>query len=168
MRLRNLEAKDAPFMYEWMKDATVNCWFRFDPEATTMELVKQFIKVNDNTDGVDYHYAIVDEADEYLGTVSIKNVDLIAKSGEYAIVLRSSAQGKGAGSFATKAIQKIAFEELKLHRLYLNVLSDNVHAWNFYERLGFVFEGEFIDCLKLRDKYCSLRWYRKLDSEYEK
>lgn len=153
-------------MYEWMKDETVNCWFRFNPDDITIESTKEFILKNNNTDNVNFHYAIVDDNDEYLGTVSLKNVNYDYLNGEYAIVLRSVAQGKGAASFATREIQRIAFEELGLHRIYLNVLSDNEHAWKLYEHWGFVCEGESVDSIKVRGKYSSLKWYRKLRSEY--
>lgn len=166
MRLRNLELKDAPLMYEWMKDETVTRWFRFNTDNITIESTKEFILENDNKDKVNYHYAIVDDNDEYLGTVSLKNIDYDDLNGEYAIVLRKMAQGKGVGSFATHEIQRIAFEELGLHRLYLNVLSDNVHAWKLYEYWGFIYEGESVDSIKVRGKYKSLKWYRKLKSEY--
>ena len=166
MRLRNLELKDAPFMYEWMKDETVTRWFRFNTDNITMESTKEFILKNDNKGKVNYHYAIVDDNDEYLGTVSLKNINYDDLNGEYAIVLRKAAQGKGAGSFATKEIQRIAFEELGLHRIYLNVLSDNEHAWKLYEHWGFTYEGESIDSIKIRGEYKSLKWYRKLKSEY--
>lgn len=166
MKLRDLELKDAPFMYEWMKDESVTCWFRFRAESITMDSVQMFILKNNNTDLVNFHYAIVDDNDEYLGTVSLKNVNYDDLNAEYAIVLRKLAQGKGAASFATKEIQKIAFDELGLHRLYLNVLSDNEHAWKLYEHWGFIFEGESIDSVRIRDEYKSLRWYRKLKSEY--
>ena len=166
MKLRDLELKDAPFMYEWMKDESVTCWFRFHAENITMDSVQMFILKNNNTDLVNFHYAIVDDNDEYLGTVSLKNVNYDDLNAEYAIVLRKLAQGKGAASFATKEIQKIAFDKLGLHRLYLNVLSDNEHAWKLYEHWGFIFEGESIDSVRIRDEYKSLRWYRKLKSEY--
>ena len=40
MRLRNLQQKDVPFIYEWMKDPSVNCFFRFDAEQVSLETVQ--------------------------------------------------------------------------------------------------------------------------------
>lgn len=166
MKLRKLKEKDAPLMEEWMKDKKVNRFFRFDPAMITSQSVLEFIGKNQNTEN-SYHFAVVDEEDVYLGTVSLKNIDLVSRNGEYAISIRSSAQGLGAGLFATHEILKFAFNQLGLERIYLNVFSDNIHAIQFYQKMGFVLEGEFIDHLRVRGELKSLKWFRMMKSEYE-
>jgi RimJ/RimL family protein N-acetyltransferase len=167
MKLRKLQYKDAPFMLEWMKDNKVNQFFRFDPEQVTMESVIDFIKGSQSI-ADSYHFAIVDENDNYLGTVSLKNVDIISNNGEFAITLRTCAQGRGAGRYATEQILSFAFKQLDLERVYLNVLSDNESAISFYKKIGFIYEGEFYHHIILRGKYRSLMWFRMMKSEYEK
>lgn len=166
MKLRKLVEKDAQFMLEWMKDEKVNCYFRFKPQDITIESTKEFIRQSKNNK-LSYNYAIADDDDEYLGTVTLKNIDKISKNGEYAIALRTKAQGQGAGRYATEEILKIAFNELKLERVYLNVLSVNEHAIKFYEKIGFVYEGEFLEHVMINDNLRSLRWYRMMRCEYE-
>jgi diamine N-acetyltransferase len=166
MKLRKLEDKDAPYMKEWMKDKKVNCFFRFDPDSVTSDSVRAFIKNSQNTNN-SYHFAIADEEDTYLGTVSLKNIDMDAKSGEYAIALRACAQGKGAGRFATYEILKFAFEKLGLNRVYLNVLSDNEKAIKFYQKIGFICEGEFYQHVYIKGELKSLKWFRMMKDEYE-
>ena len=111
------------------------------------------------------HLAIVDDKDEYLGTVSLKNIDKKAKDAEYAISLRSAYHGKGIGKIATRLILEYAFDELGLSRVYLNVLSDNVRAIALYEKCGFQFEREEKDCLKIKGKTVSLKWYSITNGE---
>jgi diamine N-acetyltransferase len=166
MKLRKLAEKDAPFMLEWMKDENVKCYFRFNSDNITYESTLQYIEQSHQAIN-SYHFAIVDDSDEYLGTVSLKDVDIHAQCGEYAIALRTKAQGKGAGRYATEEILKFAFEQLGLNRVYLNVLSDNIHAINFYKKIGFIYEGEFYQHIKLRDELKSLMWFRMMRCEYE-
>ncbi|MFF2912161.1 GNAT family N-acetyltransferase [Paenibacillus sp. NPDC057934] len=166
MNLRPLKNKDSALMIEWMKDPKVNQYFRFDPDKMTTEAINLFIQ-NSVDDDTNIHLAIVNEEDEYLGTVSLKNIDHVAKTGEYAIVLRSSSQGMGAGKFATESILSLAFNELQLERVYLNVLSDNLNAIEFYHKIGFVFEGEFYNHLSIRGSLKSLKWYRMMRCEYD-
>lgn len=166
MKLRNLNENDAPFMEEWMKDEKVNCFFRFDPDKVTSQSVLEFICKNQNN-GDSYHFAVADDKDMYLGTVSLKNIDPIAKNGEYAISLRSCAQGIGVGRFATLEILKFAFEKLGLERVYLNVLAENEHAIQFYQKTGFVYEGEFYHHISVRGELKSLKWFRIMKCEYE-
>jgi len=158
MRLRQLGKKDAPLILEWMKDPNINCFFRFDPETITIESIINFIDKAMNSQ-TDRHYALVDDADTYLGTISLKNINMVRKNAEYSISIRKNIIGTGAALFGTTEVLKIAFSKLKLHKVYLNVLSDNFRAIRFYEKIGFVFEGEFVDHLFIRSQYRSLKWY---------
>lgn len=155
--LRELEEKDAPFMLEWMHDATINCNFQYPFGDMTLEKVKKFIE-NCNDEG-NKHFAIVDEKDEYLGTISLKNISQTNKNAEYAVVTRKKAQGTGVAKAATKEIIRYAFEELDLHKVYLNVLQDNERAIRFYEKCGFVEEGISRDAIRIKDDYKNLIWY---------
>ncbi|NQX47274.1 GNAT family N-acetyltransferase [Paenibacillus tritici] len=166
MKIRSLQSKDAAFILEWMRDPSVNIFFRMNPNTANINSIHSFIEKS-NKDKVNKHLAIVDESDEYLGTVSLKNIDVEAGTGEYAIVLRSSSQGIGAGRFGTESILSIGFKELKLNRIYLNVLSENHNAIGFYDRIGFVFEGEFINHIKVNGNLKNLKWYRMMRCEYD-
>lgn len=163
--LRKLEEKDAPHMLEWMHDETINCFFRFDAANMTYEKALDYIvKANEAED--ELHFAIVDEADEYMGTISLKNIDKINRKAEYAISTRSCAHGKGVAMKATEEILGIAFKELELNKVYLNVLSVNERAVRFYEKAGFSYEGEFVQDILIRNEFYNLKWYGMLAAEY--
>lgn len=156
--LRKLMEKDAEKMLEWMHDPDINCYFRFDANDMNMERTIEFI-IKSNESKTDRHYAIVNEDDEYLGTVSLKNIDYKNKKAEYAISTRKKAHGTGVAYEATKEIIRIAFEELNLNRLYLNVLSINERAIKFYEKVGFIFEGESKQDIYIRGNFYNLKWF---------
>lgn len=168
MYLRALAEKDINEMLEWMHDPEIQKCFRVNMADYTREDVRHFICSAEvkPVDGRDIHYAIADDNDEYLGTISLKSVDLVSSNAEYAISLRKCAQGKGIAAWATKEILRIAFEEFGFQRVYLNVLSDNQKAIRLYEKCGFVYEGTFRNHLLLRGEYKSLRWYSVLKEEY--
>lgn len=170
MILRRLEMKDVDGMVEWMQDPEIAQYFLFDMNNASLEQqARKFIlKAQEQfAEKCSMHYAIVDEADEYVGTISLKNIDWIAQNAEYAICLRHKAHGKGYGSAATSELLRIAFEELFLKRVYLNVLSHNQTAIRLYEKMGFTFEGEFRQHLFLRGQVCSLQWFAMLNEEYD-
>lgn len=168
MHLRSLEEKDVEGMLEWMNDPDIQRCFRFSAQEKTRKEVLDFIKGAEirPTDGKNIHYAIADDNNEYLGTISLKNVDLQSRNAEYAISLRRCAQGKGIATWATKEILKKAFEEFQLQRVYLNVLSDNEKAIRLYEKCGFIYEGAFRRHLFLRGEFKTLMWYSILNNEY--
>lgn len=138
IRLRKLKKKDAPFMLEWMHDPSIACFFRFDAQNITLSDCKKYID-SANDDKHSLHLAIVDRNDEYLGTISLKNIDREKKEAEYAISTRKKAHGTGVALWATKEILRIAFDELKLNRVYLYVLKENYRANAFYQKAGFLF-----------------------------
>lgn len=168
MKLRLLEEKDVEGMLEWMHDPKVNCFFRFDAEDMTCEKAIGFVKHAKETaeNNETFHFAIVDDDDQYMGTVSLKDIDWEAKAAEYAISLRSASQGNGYGSQATRAVLEYAFKNLKLNRVFLNVLSDNETAIRMYEKCGFRYEGEFRNHICIRGKIKSLKWFAILKNEF--
>ncbi|MFR1808044.1 MAG: GNAT family N-acetyltransferase [Pygmaiobacter massiliensis] len=158
MKLRKLEEKDIPWILEWMKDPEVNCFFRFDPVAVTHQTVADFVAAAQDFSKA-RHYACVDDNDIYLGTISLKNINEKDKNAEYAISFRKAAQGNGAAKFATLEILRIAFEEMSLARVYLNVLENNARARKFYEKCGFRYEGTFQRHLCIKGVFYNLCWY---------
>lgn len=166
MKLRKLQEKDAQGMLEWMHNPNVTKGLQKDFAHMTIEHCRSFIQsAQDTTE--DMHMAICDDQDVYQGTVSLKHIDLTNKNAEYAISMRTSAQGKGFASYGTKEILRIAFEELKLNKVYLNVLSDNTRAIRFYEKMHFQKEAVFERHI-VQESEKDLWWYRIFREEYEK
>lgn len=167
MYLRRLKEKDAELMLEWMHDQDVIENMAADFMHMTIEDCLQFIKNSNEDENITLNRAICTEQDEYLGTVSLKNISNIDNNAEYAIILRTSAMGSGAAKVATMEILKIAFEELKLHKVYLNVRSGNIRAQKFYNKIGFRNEGTFKDhVINKNGDYENLIWLAILNKEF--
>lgn len=166
MHIRNLEKKDAPLMLEWMHDPDVVTYLANDFEHMKIENCLSFMEAGAK-DEQNIHLAICDDKDEYLGTVSLKNINKIHQNAEYAISTRKKAHGTGAAQFGTKEILKKAFEELGLNRVYLNVLEENVRADKFYNKMGFVYEGTFCRHLFIKGEFHNLKWYGMTKEKYE-
>ncbi len=170
IRIRSLKEEDAHFMLEWMHDSKIQKRFQKNMMSMTLQDAVDFCKRSKEVEalesGQSLHFAIVDETDEYLGTISLKEIDLENRNAEYAITTRRKVHGKGIARIATGLILKKAFEEYGLHRVFLNVLSDNEPAIRFYEKCGFRLEGEFSECLLKDGKYLNLKWYSMLEEEF--
>lgn len=164
IKLRRLHKSDEIFISEWMNDPTITKNFTFSKHPLTNEQIHQFV-IHSFTN-VNRHYAIVKEDNEYLGTVSLKSINLIPNSAEYAIVLRKSVQGLGVAKIATDLILKIAFEELKLNTVYLNVYQSNVKAYKFYEKYGFALDDEFSHVNMPNELSKHLRFYSIRKNDY--
>lgn len=136
MKWRKLETKDASRMLEWMHDDNVVRHLDTDFSCKTLEDCLRFIRESWNS-RTDFHRAVVDDKDAYMGTVSLKHIDEIAGEAEFAIVVCRNAMGKGFSQFAMKKIIQIGFDELGLQKIYWYVRKENVRAVKFYEKEGF-------------------------------
>lgn len=164
--LRQLEEKDAPLMLEWMHDSEFQKCFKRNILDTSLEDAISFCKRSIipakicNQDSL--HFAISDDSDEYLGTISLKNINLIEKTAEYAISTRAKTHGTGVAGQATYQILCKAFFEYGLNKVYLNVYPNNVRAAKFYEKCGFIADETM--CTDNTD--ADLKWYSMLEKDF--
>lgn len=162
--LRKLELKDIPFMLEWMCDDECKNIFQKDFNSIREEQLKDFIE--NSFSRCNQNFAIVDnEDDEYLGTISLKNIDYKNGNAEYAISTRRKCRGTGINTEATKQLLNYAFNELYLNKVYLNVLSNNSRAIGFYKKIGFKYEGTAKSHILINNKYMDLEWYGILNEQ---
>lgn len=136
MKLRNLLLKDAPLMLEWMHDDNVVGHLGTNFKAKTLEDCENFIQKSTKTEE-DLHLAITDEADNYMGTVSLKHIDKQAGTAEFAITVRACAMGKGYSGFGMEQILRMGIEALKLDAIYWCVNVANARAVRFYDKHGY-------------------------------
>lgn len=161
--IRRIEEKDKKNMMEWMKDTDISKCFKKKFNSYTDKDIDEFIKnsfTNENK-----HFAFVDEHDNYLGTISLKNIDYDNSKAEVAIVARKCAQGTGEAQKALKELIEYAFNELKLHKLYVNILEENIRSRKFFTKVGFRREGVEEDALKIEEQFHSLYWFGKIKNE---
>ena len=131
MRLRELQEKDAPLMLEWMHDDSVVEYMKTDFHSKTIGDCLSFI-ANAQNDPGNLHLAIADEQDEYMGTISLKNI----RNGhaEFGITIRALAMGKGLAESAMTKILKKGFTEKELSDIYWCVDPENKRAVRFYDK----------------------------------
>ena len=134
MNLRKLELKDAPLMLEWMHDKSVVEDLRTNFLSKTIDDCVNFINMS-QTDKHNWNVAIVDEDDNYMGTVSLKNIK--EDAAEFGITVRSCAMGKGYSIWAMKEAIRVGFEEKNIDKIYWCVSPDNKRAVRFYDKNGF-------------------------------
>lgn len=162
MYLRELKIEDAPLMLEWMHDERVVGTLRKDFASKTIEDCKAFIASGVSKSYI--HLAIASDTDEYMGTVSLKNIE--NGSAEFAITVRSEAMRKGYSWFGMRAMLEMAFNEIGLDSVYWCVSRQNVRAVRFYEKHNF---HEVVDVPQhIIDRYEgteNLKWYSVLKGD---
>ena len=73
---------------------------------------------------------------------------------------------RGLGRSILTEIIRIAFHDLKAHRLFLDVFEDNARARHLYESLGFKYEGVMRESAHRDGRWFDLHLMSMLESEY--
>ena len=94
MRLRDLELRDASRMLEWMHDEDVIKNLRTDFRTLELKDAEHFI-IQSKKACENIHKAIVSDENEYMGTVSLKQIDYKKGNAEFAITVCRDAMSKG-------------------------------------------------------------------------
>lgn len=162
MRLRELKQEDASLMLAWMHDKSVVGNLRGNFAAKTIDDCRTFIAHSITDENI--HLAIASDTDEYMGTVSLKNIE--NGSAEFAITVRAEAMGRGYSWFGMESIIEKAFNELNLQSVYWCVSRENLRAVRFYDKHNF---HEIIDMPeRVLDRYKginNLKWYSVLKGD---
>ncbi|MGM0875317.1 MAG: GNAT family N-acetyltransferase [Bacillota bacterium] len=131
--------------------------------------IENYIK-NANKDNSDtFVYSVIQKENRnVIGHISLGLLDRKNKSARVGKVLvgDKNVRGKGIGHLMMREILKVAFDELKLHRVSLGVFDFNVSAITCYEKAGFIKEGLHRDSRKIGDKYWSLWEMSILENEW--
>lgn len=165
MRLRNLELKDAPLMLEWMHDESVVKYLRTNFIEKTLADAESFILASaDKKENI--HLAIVSDEDEYMGTVSLKNINHVNNSSELSIVVRVCAMSRGYSWYGIEEIIRKAFDEYGLESVYWCVSREDERSVRFYDKHNFHEAVDIpVSVLTRYEGMNNLKWYSVLKGD---
>lgn len=82
-----------------------------------------------------------------VGEVVLNHRDVANQSCNFRTALVPEAHGRGLGTEAVRLVVGYGFEQLRMHRIALEVYTFNPRARRVYEKVGFVAEGTLRDAL---------------------
>ncbi len=121
-----------------------------------------------NKSGAFIYKAVDTETGEVVGHISLGGLSWKNRSSRISRVLIGNAfQQRGYCQQITKAVLKIGFEELGLHRICLGVYENNKPAINCYLKCGFNIEGVSRDILWYNNEFLSMVEMGILEDEWK-
>ena len=156
MHLRPATAADLPFIIALERAPVarefVGQWSE-DRHRSTMASSDARYYVSETERGEVEAYAILRGLEETSSAIELKR-----------IVVGTPA--RGLGRRILKELMRIAFREMRAHRLYLDVFDHNARARHLYESLGFRYEGVMREAARRDGHWCDLHLMSMLESEY--
>jgi diamine N-acetyltransferase len=144
VRLRLLDEADLPRTLWWRNQDHIRKWFFSSGTITEDQHRQWFARYRERDD--DFVFVIESTLDGHqaVGQVSLYHVDWVGRRAEYGRLMigESSARGKGLARAATERLLEVAFDDLGLHEVYLEVMPDNEPAVAIYRACGFVRESQ--------------------------
>ena len=173
IRLEYFEQNDFTQLIEWIhSEELLTNWagslFSFPLTQDSMSWYIQ--KTNDLQTSDAFVYKVVDDdTGETVGHISLGGISRKNRSGRISRVLIGSGahRGKGYCKDMVRAILKIGFEDLKLHRISLGVYDFNTSALKCYQSAGFSIDGKMRDVLAFGDQWWSLIEMSILEDEWQ-
>lgn len=106
---------------------------------------------------------------QLLGRIALHSISYgIQRSAGMSYWINPAYSGKGFTTEAAATMVSFAFEELQLHRLWLNITPDNLASIAICQKLGFRREGEHLKSLFLNKVWKNAVIFALLEEEYDK
>jgi RimJ/RimL family protein N-acetyltransferase len=142
IRLRAREPEDEPLLYRWFNDpeVTEHLTLRY-PVSHAME--KEFLQRTANPGFQECEFAVETIAENRLiGGIGLSRTSPENRSGVLGIALGDKTFWNGGyGTDAMRTLCRFGFQMMNLHRIELDVFSENLRARRVYEKVGFKLEG---------------------------
>jgi len=141
--LRPLEERDMPAYVAGMNDTEVGGMAGYKWPLSVAQATSWLERtLEESKSGRGFFFAVCELGDDrFVGTVWLKDVNLIDGNAELAIFMDREHIGSGYGRDAQRAILDFAFKNVGLQRVWLIAYAANDRAIRSYEKLGFRHEG---------------------------
>ena len=160
--LRPIELSDTELIVKWRNTDEVKSQFVFQ-KAFTNEIHNHWMKTKVASGEVIQYIIEIKDTGKPIGSVYFRDIDIVNISAEFGIFIGEvTALGKGYGSETAILFTEFGFSELKLHRIFLRVFTDNIGAIKSYKKAGFSEEGIAKDMVFQNGKFRSMTFMSKI------
>jgi RimJ/RimL family protein N-acetyltransferase len=141
----------------------------FDFPLDRVQLTGHLVEAKGETPTCLIYKAVNAETGQAIGHGELVRIDSRNLSAALARILIGppGLRGGGLGQALVKSLLRVAFEDLSLHRVALNVFDFNHSALRCYQKVGFKQEAVLRDACKVADNYWNVYVMSILEHEYQ-
>ena len=165
IKLRPITINDTDNIIKWRNNPLVLKNF-IQQEPLTRETHLRWLSDYIETGKVKQFIIIDEDSGLDLGSIFLRDIDQRNKKAELGIFIgEDDHRGRGIGKHAIQQLLNYAFSELKLHKIFLRVLSENRQAINSYLKAGFSIDGVFKQDVIIDDCYHDITFMSVINDE---
>jgi len=153
IKIRIHKKIDIPFRVKWLNNSNANK-FVGDNIGETTTLKKQKEWFDNYQKNKNKKFFTITDNGKPIGFMGLSNINKVNKNGDLFIMIGDDDyRGKGVGKIVMNWLIDYGFKKLKLYKINLGVIADNVPAVKLYKKLGFKIEGTMIDEVRYKNNY---------------
>ena len=156
IKLLPLEKEDLPRSRSWVNDTFINSKMLRVLPVTRVEQERWYEDIVQDPSKIVFAIKTLND-EEHIGNTGFYHIDWIHRRAEFWILIgERNFWGHGIGSDVVSLMQRYAFNNLNLNKLYVNVGVDNQEAIALYKKLNFVQEGMLKEHYYIEGKYLDI------------
>lgn len=145
VKLRAIEETDANHYYNWINDPITNHWRGLHHPLSSTEALADLKKLK-ITSSSEISLTILTNEEKPIGLVGLRSICSRSRRAEIWIYIGDKNYwNQKFGQEVISTLVRYAFEEMNLHRIWLECDSNFMSAIKCYEKVGFIREGQLKD-----------------------
>lgn len=150
----------------WLKNEKVNQYLIKPDKDITLYEARQYCQSLLESDNNYFLAIIYKNTNTHIGNLRVGPITQNGKLCQLSLMIGDTDYyGKGIATEVIRLCSKFAFENLKVFKLFMDVIDDNKAAIRVYEKNGFHTEGLLKKHLLLKGKYHDLRILSKFNQD---
>lgn len=169
VRLRPIEREDLPRFVEWFSDPEVRRYLGMVLPFSLAQEERWFDSLQERLEKQELVMLTIETSEGvHIGNVSLTDINWKDRYAELGITVGDRDYwDQGYGTDATRAMLRVAFDDLNLHRVFLRVHADNARGIRCYEKAGFQREGTLRESVFREGAYRDMVLMSILASEFD-
>ena len=166
--LRRMKKNDYHDMYEYSSNPDVTKYLTWEPHENPSYTLRYLAYITTRYKAGDFFdWAVIYREDKkMIGTCGFTSFSYEHNSAEIGYVLNPAYWGRGIAVEAVRAVMKIGFLTLNLHRIEAKYMLGNDRSRRVMEKAGMSFEGIQREAMLIKNQYATVGICAILASEY--
>lgn len=156
LKIKPHSKRDIPLRVKWLNNPLVSVFVSDEPTKKTT-LKKETTWFNAYKKNKHKIFFTIYSDKTPIGFMGLSNISATNKNADLFIAIgEDDYRGKGFGKSGLEWLIDYAFQKLKLNKVNLGVIDDNIPAIKLYEKVGFRIEGEMKEEVFINGKWHSM------------